>query len=147
LTVSKKLGALAVVGAFAVTAVPALAKAPASHPAHPSHPTQSAKCTAHRVGYVASGALVQWSATQNADGTYTGTIVVTVMKANHHAKSAEGTSVSYTLTDAKVSLNGSTTTPVAGATVKLIGKINSIAKKCTSQTGAGIVTVRKVMVR
>jgi hypothetical protein len=150
----------AVVAAAALTAaVPALADKP-PHPTHPTHPTtpsnssggkthpsQSHKCTAHKVAYIASGTLVTWSATANADGTYSGTIVVNVTRVNHHAAASTG-SQTFTLSSTKVRFgDGVATPPAAGARVKVIGKITTIAKKCTDQTGAGTVTIKSVNVK
>jgi hypothetical protein len=134
-----------------LVAVPALAKKPPhpAHPAHPSHPgSKSHKCTVHKVAYVASGTVVSWSATQNSDGTWSGQIQVAVKRANHHGKAAKGTNVTYTLSSAKVHFaKGTTNPPSAPDSVKLIGKITAIAKKCSDQTGAGVITIRKVDVR
>jgi hypothetical protein len=147
--VRSRFGVMAAAGALAVAAVPALAR---THPTHPTHPTkpytlEPHKCAAHKIAYIASGTLVTWSATPNSDGTYTGTIVVTVKHANHHAKSTMGTNATFTLTNTKVSLGKNVTAPTAGDTVKLIGKVTSVAKKCSDQSAAGVVTIRKVTVR
>lgn len=131
-----KLATVAAGGLLAVAA-PALAK-PASHP------SQSDKCTAHKVAYTASGTFVSWSATQTGKHTYTGTITVDVKKANHHAKAQKGTTYTYTLTNTKVTFGKGANPPVAGDRVVLIGKITTVAKKCTDQSGAGTITLRKV---
>ncbi len=148
----------AVAATVALTAaVPAFAAKPAHpvHPTHPSHPAypirstggKSQKCTAHEVAYIASGKLVSWSATAGAKGTYSGTVVIDVTRANHHAKGAKGTDETFTLSGAKVRFGKGATVPAAGDRVSLTGKITLIAKKCTNQTGAGIVTVRRVFVK
>jgi hypothetical protein len=137
-----KLTAVAAAGAVAVS-LPALAVAH-THPAHPSH---SHKCTVHRVAYTAYGSLVSWSATENADGTYSGTIVVDVTKANHHAKGDRGKSTTYTLDNARVRFGKGANPPAAGDRVKVIGKITAVAKKCSDQSAAGTVTVRFVDVK
>jgi hypothetical protein len=141
---SAKLGMLVAAGALAI-AVPATAKP--VHPSHPSDPGTSHKCTTHKMAYVASGTFVSWSATQSADKTYTGTITVHVTKANHHAAAGKGSDVTYTLTNAKVSFGDGANPPVAGDSVKVIGKITEVAKKCTDQSGAGTITVRKVDIK
>jgi hypothetical protein len=82
---SAKLGMIVASGALAI-AVPATAKP--AHPSHPSQPATSHRCAAHKVGYIAHGTVTTWSATQNLDGTWTGSIDVTVKKANHHAQGA-----------------------------------------------------------
>jgi hypothetical protein len=137
-----KLGAAVATGVLAI-AVPA-----AAHPvnAHPSKPdsAKSHKCVAHNVAYTASGTLVSWSATPTSDGRFSGTITVDVTRANHHAAGQKGTSYTYTLTNTRVRFAKGTNPPVAGDRVKLIGAITSVAKKCTDQSGAGTITVRKV---
>jgi hypothetical protein len=137
-----KLGMVVAAGAFAI-AVPAAAQpSHPSHPTHPSQPAQSHRCAAHKVGYIAHGTITTWSATDNGDGTWTGSIDVNVKQANHHAKGA-GT---FTLTNTKVRLGDGVTTPVAGDRVFVIGKITKVAKKCTDQSAAGVVTLRRVNV-
>ncbi len=145
-----RLGAVVATAAL-VTAVPALADKPPhpshpSHPAHPAHPLQSHKCTAHKVAFIASGTLVSWTATANSDGTYTGSIVVNVTRTNHHAAANTG-SQPFTLTSTKVRFGKGATPPAAGDRVKLIGKITAVAKKCSDQSGAGMVTLRRVDVK
>jgi hypothetical protein len=142
-----RLAALVAVGVLTV-AVPALAAKPPHppHPAHPGHPggpapststapSTSHKCMPHNVAYVASGTIVTWGATQNADGTWSGPISVRVKRANHHAASSKGIAATFTLTNAKVHMShGVTSPPAAGSRVQVMGKITALAKKC-SQTG------------
>jgi hypothetical protein len=142
----------AVVATAALTAaVPALADKPPhpshpSHPAHPAQPSTSHKCTAHHVAFVASGTLVSWAATKNSDGTYSGTVVVNVTRTNHHAAGSKGAQT-FTLTNAKAHFSKNATPPAAGDRVRLIGKITAVAKKCTDQTGAGTITIRRADVK
>jgi hypothetical protein len=131
-------------------AVPAVAKTHPTHPSHPAHPShpysiKSHKCAVRKVAFVESGTLVSWSATAGTDGTYSGDIVVTIKHANHHAKSTSGTQT-ITLSSAKVRLGHGVTAPAAGDRVKLIGKITTVSKKCTDTSGAGTVTIRRVIV-
>jgi len=142
-----RLVALVAVGVLTV-AVPALAAKPPhpTHPAHPAHPSKPApststapstshKCTSHSVAFVAFGTVGTWGATENADGTWSGTISVQVKHANHHAASAEGTAATFTLTNSKVHMShGVTNPPATGSRVQVMGKITTLAKKC-SQTG------------
>jgi hypothetical protein len=145
---SPKLGLFAAIAALAVTA-PAAAR-PGGHPTHPdkpSHPSQSHKCMAHKVAYIAKGTLVSWSATKNSDGTYSGAITVHVRNVNHHARSDKGTDVTYTLDHAKVTLgHGVMNPPTAGDEVKVIGKITTLAKKCDHTGFTPTITVRRVVV-
>ena len=145
-----RLGAVVATAAL-VTAVPALADKPPhpshpSHPAQPAHPLQSHKCTAHKVAFIASGTFVSWAATQNPDGTYTGTIDVNVTRTNHHAAAMTGAQT-FTLTHTKVRFGNGATPPAAGDRVKLIGKITAVAKKCTGPSGAGMITLRRVDIK
>lgn len=139
----RKFAALGILAAGAL-AVAAPAGATATHHPHPAHPVKSHKCVAHRAAYIVSGTLVSWNATKTSEDTYTGAITVHVSKANHHAAGARGSDVTYTLDQSKVLLGKSATPPVAGARVKLIGKITVAAKKCTDQSGAGTINVRQV---
>ncbi|MGH2843770.1 MAG: hypothetical protein ACRDKL_09325 [Solirubrobacteraceae bacterium] len=142
--VTLRLCAIATTAALA-TAAPALAAKP-SHPSHPTHPAKSHKCAVHHVAYIASGALATWSATLNTDGTYSGQIGVDVKRANHHAAGSMGQQT-FTLTEAKVRFGNGAMPAAPGERVKLIGKITQVAKKCSDQTGAGTVTVRRVYVK
>src|SRR5689334_9036165 len=90
--------AIAAAGALAVAA-PAVARP--DHPKHPGHPPGSHKCASHDVAYIASGQFVSWAATQSGAGTWTGTITVHVTRSNHHAGTAQGTDVTYTLSNTK----------------------------------------------
>lgn len=138
------VGMLAAASALAIAA-PVTAKPP--DPSHPAHPVKSHKCAAHKVAYTASGTFVSWATTKNADGTYTGTITVHVTKANHHATSAKGNDVTYTLANTNVVFRKTANPPAAGNRVKLIGKITEIAKRCSDHSAAGTITVRKVDIR
>lgn len=139
-----RLAAVAAVGALTV-AVPAAAEPP--HASHPAHPSKSRKCTPHKVAYAASGTVVNWAATQNSDGTWTGTVTVQVRRANHHAASAKGTSVTYTLTNAKVRLgHGVTNPPAAASRVQVMGKITALAKKCNQTGFTPTITIKRASV-
>jgi hypothetical protein len=96
-------------------------------------------------GYVASGAYGttgSFSATKNADGTYTGTVSFTVEHTNHHAS---GATSPFSFTDARVSFDSPTATaPAASDHVQLIGKIAVDNHGCTSAT-AGKVTVKRIV--
>jgi hypothetical protein len=147
-----RLVVLSVAGVLALASV-AIAKPP--HPAHPNHPNNSGntnnsgkskKCATHKVAYVASGTLVSWGATAGTDGTFSGPVSFTLSHANHHVAGTKGTTVMLTLGASKLTLGVGVTSPMAGDKVKVIGKITQIAKKCTNQTGAGVVTVRKITV-
>lgn len=159
----RRTAAISAVGVLAV-AVPAFAAKPA-HPVHPRHhgkpaapvtstgpttspaPTKSHKCRPHKVAYVATGTVVSWAATQNSNGTWTGTITVQVKHANHHAASTKRTATTETLTNAKVRLgHGVANPPAAGSRVQVKGSITVLAKKC-SQTGfAPTITIKRANV-
>jgi hypothetical protein len=118
------------------------------------NPGHSHKCTPRGVGYVASGKLVSDTLTKNADGSYSGGLVVEVMHTNHHASSDLGKTVTYTLTNARLTLAVSDTNKdgrvgvddlVAGDRTRLIGRITKLAHGC-SQTGfTATTTVRHVV--
>ncbi len=155
-----RLGAV-VAAAALIGAVPALADKPPhpthpAHPTHPTHPTASApstaqssgaphKCAAHEVAFIAAGTLATWSATANAAGKYSGTIVADVTRTNHHASGSMGTQT-FTLASTKVTFALGVTVPAAGDRIDLIGKITAIARACTDRTGAGTITIRHVIV-
>jgi hypothetical protein len=90
---------------------------------------------------------MSWGAAASTDGTFSGPVSFMVSRANHHAAGTKGTTVPLTLGGTHLELAAGMTAPASGDKVKVIGKITMIAKKCTNQTGAGVVTVRKMTVR
>jgi hypothetical protein len=101
----------------------------------PKAPTSPKKCVAHAVSYRVAGNLESGALTLNSDGTYSGSLVVDVKKTNRHAKADKGTTVTYTLTSAKLKLHGEDPSALtANSRVKLKGTITTLAKKC-DQTG------------
>jgi hypothetical protein len=132
--------ALAILAAFAVVVVPAQAKK--------QHPAQSHKCTPHNEAYTVRGTLVSGSLTKNANGTYSGTLVVHVNKANSHAKSDKGTTKTYALSDAKAKLHGEDGAALtANSRVTLEGKVTTLAKKCDQTGFTPTVTIAKADIR
>ncbi len=121
-----------------------------------SHPGQSHKCMTYKVGYVVSGTLAEeqpTKLTKNPDGTYSGTLEVLVTHTNHHVAGGTGKTVTEKIENAHVTLGLADTDGDGvvelddlkkGDQVKLIGKITALSKKC-SQTGAGTITIRKIV--
>jgi hypothetical protein len=145
-----RLAVLSVAGCLA------LAGAAIAKPPHPSHPNNTKgsnnsqatgrKCAAHKVAYIASGTLVSLSTSPGTGNTFDGMVSFTVARANHHAATTKGTSLTLTLTNSRVRLGRGVTSATAGDDVKVIGKITAVAKRCTNQSAAGVVTVRKITV-
>lgn len=136
----RTLAAALSVAALAI-AVPAVAK--------PSHPTTSHKCTAHKVAYRAHGTLVSFSGTQTGKDRYTGTIVVHVTNANHHAKADKNNDVTYPLDNTVVKFGRGTSssdTSTSNDRVTVIGKITQLAKKCDQTGFTPTVTARQVYI-
>lgn len=124
------------------------------HPNHPSHPGKSHKCTPRHVAYVASGTLVSQTLSKNTDGTYSGTVTVSVTHTNRHAAGDKGMTKTYTLTDGRVKLavadvNGDGSVGLddlqAGDRVKLIGNITALAKKCDQTGFTAQTTIAKIV--
>ena len=158
--------------AAAVAAAPAQAHKPEGTD-KPQHPAQAKgpkadhgskgkgtakRCAVRAWSYVAHGTVDAAPAlTANPDGTYDGTLVVDVTRANHHGKAHKGTTQTYTLDDAKVKFAG---TPdrnadgkvdaadvLPGDRVKVKGKITAKRKRCATTAtdpATGVVTVKKV---
>jgi hypothetical protein len=139
--------AIAALAVVAVVAVPAQAKPGNSH-------GQSHKCTAHTVGYNASGTLVSEALTQTrgadtprrSDDRYSGTLTVTVKKANHQGATGDQ---SYTLDNARVKFydanhDGTADQPKAGDRVKLQGTTTRLGKKCDQTGFTPTTTIRRV---
>jgi len=121
---------------------------------HPNH-GKSHRCLPHGVAYVASGTLVSWTLTKDENAnTYSGEVEVEVTRTNHHALADKGKTVKYTVSKAHVTFglrdtnNDGTVGPddlAKGDSVHLIGKITTLAKKC-SQTGfTAETTIRRIV--
>jgi len=120
--------------------------APPAHPAPPTRPSTSHKCLPHDEAYIASGILVSWSATETGTRTFSGTITVHVTKANHHAAAATGSDVTYTLSNTTVTFGEGANPPTAGDSVRVIGRISELGKKCSQTSLAPQITARKLAV-
>lgn len=151
--IRKLTTAVAVAGALAV-AVPAIAQAdkggtPNSN-SNKSHPTQSHKCMTHNVAYIESGTVDANTASMltSSNGTWSGTLVVDVTRTNHAARADKGTTVTYTFTDSnvRVRFGHGVTALAAGERVKLIGKLATVAKKCTALSPAPTPVFHRVIV-
>lgn len=124
------------------------------HGNHSGH-GKSHKCVAHGVAYVASGKLLKWTLTKDENAnTYSGEVEVEVTQTNHHALADRGKTVTYKVSKAHVNFdvkdtnNDGTVGPddlAAGDVAHLIGKITTLAKKC-SQTGfTAETTIRRIV--
>ena len=146
-----KVGVLAAAaGAFAI-AVPAAAHpGPHSH-AKPDHPSTSHKCAPHNVAYVESGTVDATTAStlaKNSDGTWTGTLAVHVTRTNHAARKDKDTVVPEMFTNAKLHVNfaDNTTGFTSGERVKLLGKLATLAKRCTPPSTPATPVFRMIVV-
>lgn len=119
-----------------------------------SHDTTSHKCKPHAVGFNAYGTLESQTLTQTkgadtarrGDDRYSGTVTVTVKRANHGAPTGSQT---YTLDNGRVHFydanhDGTADQPTAGDRVKVHGKITKLARKCDSSGFTSTVTARSV---
>jgi hypothetical protein len=106
---------------------------PATAAAHPRH---AHECTLRNVRYRDAGTLTSWGLTENSNDTWSGTLSVAVVRADRHASSAIGTTVTYTITDAHVHFGPhATTPPAAGSRVQVIGRALAIGKRCSGTGG------------
>jgi hypothetical protein len=140
----KTVAALAAVAAVAIVA-PVQAHSPKPHP------PKSHKCTPHAVSYRVGGTLMSGSLTKDAGTkkTYSGSLMVEVLRANKHAKSDKGTSKLYTLAQTKVHF-GKGVDPaalVANSRVNLRGNITTLAKKCDQTGFTPTITIKKADIK
>ena len=109
---------------------------------------KSHKCRAHAVGYVFAGKVADAAAVTKTDDGYAGTLTVEVTRANHWARALKGTQYAVELDGARVRLGkGLTTSLPAGTRVQVIGKVTTVAKKCDDKSQAGVVTLKKVVLK
>jgi len=120
----------------------------------PGNPGNSHKCKPHKVAYVASGTLVSQTLAKNADGTYSGEVTVEVKRTNHYAAGDKGKTKAYKLENVRVTFGLADTNSdgsvgvddlKAGDRAKLIGKITTLAKKCSKGAFTPTTTIRKVV--
>ena len=130
-----KAGTLAAIGAL-VVAMPA-----AAHPGGNGHGGKSSshshKCQPHKRAYVEAGTVDSATAStlaQNSDGTWSGTLVVDVIRSNRAAKADRGQTVTYSFDSAplRVRFAGGTSGFSAGERVRLLGKVQTVARRCTA---------------
>ena len=124
------------------------------NPDKPSHPGQSHKCRPHNVAYIASGTLVSQTLTKNVDGTYSGEVTVKVTHTNHHAIGDNGTTKAYkvenvhvifALTDTNNDGSVGLDDLKEGDPVRLIGKITTLAKRCSQSGFTSTTTIRRIV--
>jgi hypothetical protein len=141
----RKILVLAVFGVVGIVGV-----AQADKPTHPGHPakTEPKSCAPRHEGYNAVGTLVSATLTPVAGDTghYSGTLSVTVTRANHDAATGAET---FTLTDAHVIFHpGIVATALAvGSRVGLHGKITVLPKGCATAGFTPTITVHHVDIR
>jgi hypothetical protein len=76
--------------------------------------------------------------TQNANGTWSGTLSIDVLHGNRHAHPQVGTTTTYTITDARVKFGPrATDPPAADSRIQVIGRALVLRKRCTG-TGAPV---------
>jgi hypothetical protein len=106
------------------------------------------------VAYIVSGTLVVQTLTKNADGSYSGTLEVEVTHTNHHAAGDNNTTKPYTVANVHVTFGLADTNADGsvglddlkeGDRVKLIGKITTLAKKCSQSGFTAETTIRKIV--
>ena len=120
---------------------------------------KSHRCVAHRVGYVAAGALVSQTLTLDSAGashpTYSGDVTIAVTRTNHAARGDKGTTKTYTLAHARVVLgladqnnDGSVGLDdlAAGDRVKVIGKVTVLRRGCDRSRFTPTITIRQLVV-
>jgi hypothetical protein len=157
MSLNTKIGTLAAVGAMLV-AVPAAAH-PGGNPTghgnsggtHGQGGSHSHRCQPHNRAYVESGTVDSTTPStlaQNSDGTWSGTLVVDVTRADRAARADQGQTVTYTFDNAQlnVAFDGGTTGFTAGERVRLIGKVASTPRRCTPPSSPAAPVFRRVVV-
>ena len=124
-------------------------------PANAGHSGKSHRCKPHGVAYVASGTLESWSLTKNPDGSYSGSLTVKVTHTNHHGagdKSStpkeykvENVHVTFGLADTNNDGGVGLDDLAKGDSAKLIGKITTLARKCSHTEFTAKTTVRHIV--
>jgi hypothetical protein len=131
----RKILALAAIGVVGLVGV-AQAHKPAT--------TGTKSCKVHNLGYNAHGTITASSLTPTTTaGHFSGTITVTLKKANHHDMTTM-----FTLTDARVIFHhGVDATSLVGTRVGLHGKITAMPAHCSTTGFTPTITIKKVDIR
>lgn len=115
---------------------------------------KSHRCVPHAVGYVASGTLVSDTLTEGPGHTYSGEVTVEVLHGNAHARADKGTTKTYmvsgahlTLAIADVDKDGVVAVDdlAPGDRVHLIGKVSMLAKHCEKGEFVPQVTIKHIV--
>jgi hypothetical protein len=103
-------------------------------------------CTPKLKDYRASGTLVSSALSANPDGSFSGSLTVSVLRTNRHARADQGTTKTYTLDHAKVKFGKGVNpaAPAAGSRAKLKGTITELPKRCPPAGFTPTLTVTKV---
>jgi hypothetical protein len=136
-------------------------KGTANHSTNPAHHGDSHKCKAHKVAFIVSGTLVTKKAPiitslkRNTDGTYSGEVTIIVTHTNHHAVGEkEPPEKTYSVTNVHVTFGLADTNKDGsvglddlkeGDSVRLIGKVTALAKKCDQKGFTPEKTIRKAL--
>ena len=138
----KKIAVLSTLGLLALVLS---AQAAAKPHYSPTPPPGSHHCVPHNVGYNAVGTLVNATLTEE-NGRFSGTLEVSLGKANHHAPTGAQT---FELTGARVRFHHgiNPTEPAPGSRVKLHGKITKLSKHCPTEGFTPTITIKKVDIR
>jgi hypothetical protein len=124
------------------------------HSAKPGDSGVSHKCKPHKVGYVASGALVSQTLTKNADGSYSGEVTVEVKRTNKHAKGDNKSSKTYKVENVHITFGLADTNDDGGTglddltkgdRVTLLGHITALAKNCSHTGFTATTTIRHLV--
>ena len=122
-------------------------KAQSHKPPKPAKP-KPATCNARNEGYHASGTLAATATlTAQGHGRYSGTLEVSVTRANHRAPTK---TEKYTLSNVRVKFHHGVNpaSPAVGSRVKLSGKITELPNKHCSTAGfTPTITLEKVDIR
>jgi hypothetical protein len=103
---------------------------------------------------VAGGTFLSDTLTKNADGSYSGELVVEVTHTNHHAAADKGKTVTYMLTDVRLTLAVSDVNKdgsvgiddlVKGDRTHVIGRITTLRHNCGQTEFKATTTVRHVV--
>jgi hypothetical protein len=117
---------------------------------------RSRRCRPHAVGYVASGTLVKETLAQDKEAsTYSGEVTIKVTSANHHAALEKGGTLTLKVEKVRLVLGMADTNNDGtvglddvkeGDRVTLIGRITTLAKRCSHKDFTSKLAVRQVVV-
>lgn len=120
---------------------------PASAAAHRA-PAHHYNCRLRSVAYRASGTLDRWALVQDGNGTWSGSLTVSVLRGGRAARGETRTATTYTVTGAVVRFGrGTTNPPAVNSRIHLVGRALAVPPRCATTSSPTTVSYAVRVIR